>query len=69
MGWMRNLAAIVVALVALAAPSGAAAAEPRLPDLLQSIPRNLVVQPGPQGGYLLGFTSSVQNVGDGPLHL
>jgi Lysyl oxidase len=63
------LALCVAGVAASAGWSGEAGrASERLPDLDQEAPRNLVVtRGGADGGYRLGFTSAVRNVGAGPL--
>ena len=64
------LAALGVAAALLAAMAGktpsALAGSERLPDLDQVRPSDLTITLT-RGGYVLGFSSSVENVGDGPL--
>jgi Lysyl oxidase len=61
-----SAAAVLVAASAVAGSTG----PPRLPDLDQEVPSELVVTrvgPPEQPEYRLGFRSAVRNVGDGPL--
>jgi hypothetical protein len=73
---LRFLPAVVACLLAgvgIAAAvqaSAAAGGQPRLPDLDQLAPADLVLTRAGSPGhaeYRLGFTSAVSNVGDGPL--
>jgi hypothetical protein len=66
------LAAVAVCTAAVAAAAGGsrepAPASQRLPDLDQEAPWNLVVtRDKARGGYRLGFSSAVRNLGAGPL--
>ena len=64
------LAASAIALAVVGHATSAATGPPRLPDLVQQPPRDLVVAragTGSRAPYVLGFRSAVSNVGDGPL--
>jgi Lysyl oxidase len=64
------LGASAVALVMAGRTASAADGAARLPDLVQQVPRDLVITragSGPKAPYALGFRSAVSNVGDGPL--
>src|SRR4051794_41825972 len=64
------LGASAVALVMAGRAAPAAGGATRLPDLVQQLPRDLVITRAgarPQAPYVLGFRSAVSNVGDGPL--
>lgn len=63
------LAVSAAAMVAWASGSGGGGGAPeRLPDLDQEVPYNLgVTRDRAHGGYKLGFSSAVSNVGAGPL--
>ena len=63
------LALCAAAVVAWAGGSGEGTGAPeRLPDLDQEVPYNLgVTRDRAHGGYKLGFSSAVSNVGTGPL--
>jgi hypothetical protein len=63
------LAVSAVVMVAWASGSGEGGRAPeRLPDLDQEVPYNLgVTRDRAHGGYKLGFSSAVSNVGAGPL--
>jgi Lysyl oxidase len=66
------LTALVLAAAAVASSAGGSSepssAPERLPDLDQEVPWNLeVTRDRARGGYRLGFSSAVRNVGAGPL--
>src|SRR4051794_40401212 len=64
------LGASAVALVMAGRAAPAAGGATRLPDLVQQLPRDLVITRAgatPRAPYVLGFRSAVSNVGDGPL--
>ena len=62
----RRLALVLI----LALPAPAASAQEVLPDLAQVEPTDVAVQAGATAGtWRLGFTSRVNNVGPGPLHI
>jgi hypothetical protein len=63
---VAGVAAAVSVAGGRGAGAGAGGAAELLPDLLQERPQDLSVQ-RVRGRQLLGFRSSVQNVGDGPL--
>ena len=54
-------------LVPMTGTPSALAGSERLPDLDQVTPSDLTIIHSRTAGYLLGFSSSVENVGDGPL--
>jgi hypothetical protein len=73
---LRRLAPVIIALVLAAAALASSAggsrevspSSQRLPDLDQETPWNLAVtRDRARGGYRLGFSSAVRNVGAGPL--
>src|SRR3954471_872061 len=64
------LAALAAGLLFVRAPALGAATGPQLPDLDQETPGQLTVLPSgtrKHRHWLLGFSSAVSNVGDGPL--
>jgi aldose sugar dehydrogenase len=67
---LAALGASAVALVMASRAANAAGGTARLPDLVQQVPRDLVITragASPRAPYMLGFRSAVSNVGDGPL--
>jgi Lysyl oxidase len=69
----RRLAPLVGLIALLAVPAGARAGgpQPLLPDLMQQTPTDIRVQQNPDqpGDFQLGFSSTVGNVGAGPIEI